>query len=68
MTGIEFHGDALLVVVNINWVQMVQVVQIVQIAGRATRARSRVLNGLNLLNGFIACQIEADSVRHRQPG
>jgi hypothetical protein len=24
MTGIEFHGDTLLVDVNINWVQIVQ--------------------------------------------
>jgi hypothetical protein len=27
MTGIKFHGDALLVEVNINWLQIVQVVQ-----------------------------------------
>ena len=38
MTGIEFHGDALLAEVNINWVQIVQVVQIVQLAGRANEA------------------------------
>ena len=26
MTGIEFHGDTLLVDVNINWVRIVQIV------------------------------------------